>query len=302
MDEAEIRLITAGVLDVAYHELGPSDGWPCVLSHGFPYAPDAFAVSAEILASRGARVIVPFLRGYGPTRFSSEQTLRSGEQAALGADLLALIDALGIERAVLAGHDWGGRASCVVAAVFPQRTVALVSGNSYNIFNHAKALTPASAAVEAGNWYQYLFHSERGRRALDTDRRGIARQLWTMWSPNWAFDDATFERTASAFDNPDFVDVVIHSYRHRYNLVDGDPAVADIEQRLADQPDIVVPAVTIDGAADRPGTDTRHHASKFTGPHVHHVWPGIGHNLAQEAPHLWADAVIEARGLALKAS
>ena len=302
MIEAEATSIEAGALQTAYFEFGAPDGWPCILSHGFPYAPQAYKKSAQALGNAGARVIVPYLRGYGPTRFISKATPRSGEQAALGADLLALLDALDIERAVLAGYDWGGRASCIVAALFPERVIALVSGNSYNIFDHAKALNPAPAAVEAGNWYQYFFHSERGRRALEQDRRGIARQLWSMWSPNWAFDDATLEETAAAFNNPDFVDVVIHSYRHRYNLVAGDPAYAGIEARLAVQPNITVPAITIDGSADRPGTDTRHHAAKFTGPHQHRRWNGTGHNLPQEEPGLWADAVIEAHEISKRST
>jgi len=228
------RTITAGPLEIAYEENGPPDGWPCVLGHGFPYDVHAYADAAPILAAAGARVIVPCLRGFGPTRFLAEATPRSGEQAALGADLLALMDALRIERAVLAGYDWGGRAACVVAALWPERVQALVSGNSYNIQNIARAQEPAPPEEEAALWYQYYFHSERGRRGLERNRRAVARLLWRMWSPNWAFDEATFERTAGAFDNPDFVAVVIHSYRHRYGLVLGDPAYAAIEARLAD--------------------------------------------------------------------
>src|SRR5271157_3365293 len=237
-----LRSIGAGALRAAYEEHGPADGWPCVLGHGFPYDVHAYAEVAPILAEAGARVIVPWLRGFGPTRFLSSEDPRSGEQAALGADLLALMDALGVERAVLGGYDWGGRAACVVAALLPRRVVALVSGNSYNIQNIARAMEPASPEEEAAFWYQYYFHSERGRRGLTEDRRGIARLLWRMWSRNWAFDDATFERTASAFDNPDFVEVVIHSYRHRYGLAPGDPQYALIEAALAAQPLIEVPA------------------------------------------------------------
>ena len=192
---AALRTIEAGPLDIAYDESGPQSGWPCILGHGFPYDVHAYDQAAPILVQAGARVIVPYLRGYGPTRFLNAETLRSGEQAALGADLLALMDALKIERAVLGGYDWGGRAACVVAALRPERVIALVSGNSYNIQNIAKALEPASPSEEAALWYQYYFHSERGRRGLDKDRRGIARLLWRMWSPTWPFDDATFERT-----------------------------------------------------------------------------------------------------------
>jgi pimeloyl-ACP methyl ester carboxylesterase len=288
------KTVTAGPLEVAYLEHGPADGWPCLMGHGFPYDVHAYAEVAPILAAVGARVIVPWLRGYGPTRFLSAETLRSGEQAALGADMLALMDALGIERAVLGGYDWGGRAACIVAALWPGRVAALVSGNSYNIQNIARSWEPAPPEEEASYWYQYYFHSERGRRGLAADRRGIARLLWRMWSPNWEFDDATFERTARAFDNPDFVGVVIHSYRHRYGLVPGDPAVAHIETRLTAQPPITVPAVTIDGDADGVDPGTAHHARRFTGRHEHRVFPGAGHNLPQERPAEWAQAVLDA--------
>jgi pimeloyl-ACP methyl ester carboxylesterase len=243
-------------------------------------------------------VIVPYLRGYGPTRFLSAETARSGEQAALGADLLALMDALKIESAVLGGYDWGGRAACVVAALWPERAVALISGNSYNIQNIARAMEPASPSEEAALWYQYYFHNERGQRGLEKDRRGVARLLWRMWSPSWTFDHATFERTATAFDNPDFVDVVIHSYRHRYGLAPGDPTYASIEAALAAQPPIAVPAITIDGDADGVNPGTAHQAAKFIGPHEHRVFKGAGHNLPQERPEEWAQAVIDARALA----
>lgn len=295
---ARLRSVRAGALEVAYLEHGTAKGWPVILGHGFPYDPHAYDAAAALLASDGARVIVPYLRGYGPTRFLSAETPRSGEQAALGADLLALMDALGIGRAVLGGYDWGGRAACVVAALWPERAAALVSGNSYNIQNIARAMEPASPEEEAAFWYQYYFHSERGRRGLEQDRRGIARLLWSMWSPNWFFDDATFARSAAAFDNPDFVAVVIHSYRHRYGLVPGDPAVAEIEARLAAQPDIAVPAITIDGDADGVNPGTAHHARKFTGPHEHRVFAGAGHNLPQERPRDWADAVRDAARMA----
>ena len=296
-----VKVIGAGVLEVAYAEYGAADGWPCVMGHGFPYDPSAYAEAAPILAEAGARVIVPYLRGFGPTRFLSDKTPRSGEQAALGADLLALMDALKLEQAELAGYDWGGRAGCVVAALWPERVVALVSGNSYNIQDIARAMEPASPAEEAAFWYQYYFHSERGRRGLLKDRRGIARLLWRQWSPNWGFDDSTFERAAQAFDNPDFVEVVIHSYRHRYGLTPGDPAYAEIEARLAKQPPITVPAITIDGDADGVNPGTAHHAEKFVGPHARRVFSGAGHNLPQERPRDWAQAVIDARAMALEA-
>ncbi|MFO1168375.1 MAG: alpha/beta hydrolase [Rhodoblastus sp.] len=295
MQEKRIR---AGQLDIAYREYGASGGWPCILSHGFPYDVHAYAEAAPLLADAGARVIVPFLRGYGPTRFLSPETPRSGEQAALAADLLALMDALTIERATLAGYDWGGRASCIVAALWPERVAALVSGNSYNIQNIARAMEPGRPEDEAALWYQYYFHSERGRRGLAKDRRGIARLLWKMWSPKWSFDAATFERTAASFDNPDFVDVVIHSYRHRFGLVAGDPAVAAIEGRLVAQPPIGVPTISIDGDADGVNPGTAHHAGKFIGPHEHRIFHAAGHNLPQEKPAEWARAILDARSFA----
>jgi pimeloyl-ACP methyl ester carboxylesterase len=294
-----LKTIKAGVLSIAYEQHGPADGWPCILGHGFPYDPHAYAEAAPLLVEARAVVFVPYLRGFGPTRFLSPPTPRSGEQAALGADLLALIDALHLEQAVLGGYDWGGRAACIVAALQPRRVVALVSGNSYNIQDIANAMEPAPPAEEAAFWYQYYFHNERGRRGLTEDRRGIARLLWRQWSPTWAFDDATFERSASAFDNPDFIEVVIHSYRHRYGLVAGDPAYAETEAALAAQPPIAVPSITIDGDADGVNPGTAHHAKKFVGPHEHRVFTGAGHNLPQERPQDWARAVIDARAMAL---
>lgn len=290
-----LKSVTAGVLETAYLELGAEDGWPCVMLHGFPYDVHAYTDSAPILAEAGARLIVPYMRGYGPTRFLSADTPRSGEQAAFGADLLALLNALGIEQAVVGGYDWGGRAACVVAALWPERVEALVSGNSYNIQNIARSLEPAPAVQEASYWYQYYFHSERGRRGLIKDRRDIARTLWRMWSPHWDFDEATFKRSAGSFDNPDFVDVVIHSYRHRYGLVAGDPAVAHLETRLTAQPPITVPTITIDGNSDGVNTGTAHHAKRFTGPHEHRVFDQAGHNLPQEKPEEWAQAVLDAK-------
>jgi pimeloyl-ACP methyl ester carboxylesterase/ribosomal protein S18 acetylase RimI-like enzyme len=289
----------AGVLSIAYEEYGRADGWACILGHGFPYDVHAYADVAPALAEAGARVIVPYLRGFGPTRFLRAEAPRSGEQAALGADLLALMDALHIERAALGGYDWGGRAACVVSALWPERVVALVSGNSYNIQDIAHAMEPAAPSEEAAFWYQYYFHSERGRRGLIKDRRGIARLLWRMWSPTWRFDEATFERTAAAFDNPDFVDTVVHSYRHRYGLVPGDPTYAGIEAVLATRPAIAVPAITIDGDADGVNPGTAHHGDKFSGPHRHRVFKGAGHNLPQERPEEFARALLDARAMAL---
>jgi pimeloyl-ACP methyl ester carboxylesterase len=284
----------AGVLDVAWYEAGPADGPPVFLMHGFPYDIHAYAEVALLLAAAGCRVIVPYLRGFGPTRFRSDATPRSGEQAALGADLLALMDALQVPQAVLAGYDWGGRACCVVAALWPQRCKGLVSYNSYNIQDIARAMEPDTPANERSLWYQYYFHSERGRAGLARDRRALTRVLWQGWSPTWKFDDATFARSAAAFDNPDFVEVVIHSYRHRFGLVPGDPAYAAIEQQLAAQPVIGVPTITFDGTDDgvRPPAQAAAHGHRFSA-REHRIVPGVGHNMPQEAPRMFADAVLE---------
>jgi pimeloyl-ACP methyl ester carboxylesterase len=294
----QTRIVATPALEIACLEHGPPDGWPCILGHGFPYDVHAYGEVAPRLAAAGARVLVPWLRGYGPTRFRSDETPRSGEQAALGADLLAFMDALGIARAVLGGYDWGGRAACVVAALWPERAEALVTGNSYNIQDIARSGEPLPAIEEAALWYQYYFHSERGRRGLERDRRDIARTLWRMWSPTWAADEATFARTAASLDNPDFVPVVIHSYRHRFGLVPGDPAVAHVETRLTAQPAIAVPTVAIDGDADGVSPGTAHHRRHFGGPFEYQVFRGAGHNLPQERPADWADAVLAARRLA----
>ena len=290
-----LRHIRAGVLDIALYEAGPVDGSPVFLMHGFPYDIHAYAQVARLLATQGCRVHVPYLRGFGATRFVNDVTPRSGEQAALGADLLALMDALRIPRAVLAGYDWGGRAACVVAALWPERCSGLLSFNSYNIQNIATAMVPDTPENEHSLWYQYYLHSERGRAGLSADRRALCRLLWQLWSPTWLFDDATFARSAGAFDNPDFVQVVVHSYRHRFGLVPGDPALAQIEQRLAAQPPITAPAITFDGADDgvRPVAGAAQHARHFTGPRSHRVVPGVGHNMPQEVPRVFADAVLE---------
>jgi pimeloyl-ACP methyl ester carboxylesterase len=290
-----LRHIDAGVLRIACVDAGPQAGPPVFLMHGFPYDIHAYAEVLPRLVAQGCRVIVPYLRGFGPTRFLSADTPRSGEQAALGADLLALMDALAIPRAVLAGYDWGGRAACVVAALWPQRCSGLLSFNSYNIQHIAQAMRPDTPENERSLWYQYYFHSERGRAGLAQDRRALCRLLWRTWSPTWAFDDASFARSAAAFDNPDFVDVVIHSYRHRFGLVAGDPALAGIEAQLAQQPAITVPTLSFDGADDgvRPPAAAAQHAQRFSGPRVHTVVPGVGHNMPQEVPAVFADAVLQ---------
>ncbi len=290
-----LRHVDAGVLTIAYYEEGPADGPVVMLMHGFPYDIHSYVEVAPMLAAKGCRVIVPYLRGYGPTRFRDKTTPRSGEQAAVGADLIALMDAIGVKRAVLAGYDWGGRAACVAAALWPDRCTGLVSVNSYLIQDIARAMVPARPEREVPLWYQYYFQLERGRAGLVANRREIARILWKQWSPNWHFDDATFERSATAFDNPDYVEVVIHSYRHRFGLADGDPQYAGLQRRLATLPAIAVPAITLDGAADGVATvtDGTATAAKFTARRTHHVIPHAGHNLPQEEPEAFAAAVME---------
>jgi pimeloyl-ACP methyl ester carboxylesterase len=290
-----LRHVDAGVLDIAYYEAGPADGPVVMLMHGFPYDIHSFVDVAPQLAAQGCRAIVPYLRGYGLTRFRDPATPRSGEQAAVGADLMALMDALGIQRAVFAGYDWGGRAACVAAALWPERCTGLVSVNSYLIQNIAKAMVPAKPEHEVPLWYQYYFQLERGRAGLAANRRGIAKILWKQWSPNWHFDEACFERTAVAHDNPDYVDVVIHSYRHRFGLAEGDPQYADLQRRLAELPVISAPTITLDGAGDgvAPATDGTASAAKFSGRRTHHVIPNAGHNLPQEEPEAFAAAVME---------
>ncbi len=290
-----IKHIDAGVLNIAYADEGPVNGPVVILLHGFPYDVHAYAEVAPLLVQAGCRVIVPYLRGFGPTQFKDPRTLRSGEQAALGADLLALMDALQIPQAVLAGYDWGGRAACVVAALWPERCKGLVSLNSYNIQNIATALQPSAPAHEHLLWYQYYFHSERGRAGLTLNRHDIAQLLWQQWSPTWAFTPAQFRQTATSFENPDFVEVVIHSYRHRYGLVNGDPAYADIERRLALQPQITVPSITLDGEDDgvnRPKPESGQ-AQHFSGRRAHRLVSGAGHNLPQEKPLIFAQATLE---------
>lgn len=285
--------VNAGVLDIAYEEGGTRGARPVVLLHGFPYDAHAYEEVIPLLAAQGCHVIAPYLRGYGPTRFRSESALRSGQQAALGHDLLALMDALDLPRAVLAGYDWGGRAACIVAALWPERVEGLVSGSGYNIQNIPWSMQPVAPELERLDWYQYYFHSERGRAGLTQHRRALCRLLWKDWSPHWAFDEATFERTAASFENPDFVEIVIHSYRHRFGLAPGDPALEETERRLAAQPVIAVPTVVLDGGSD--GVDpvgSEETDPRFTDRRERRVLPSIGHNLPQEAPAEFAAAVL----------
>ena len=288
-----MNTLRTATLEIAYQESGPPQGRPVVLLHGFPDDVHAYDGVAPLLAGAGWRVIVPYLRGYGPTRFLDPATPRSGQQAALGRDLLDLLDALGLQRAWLAGYDWGGRAACIVAALWPERAAGLVTVGGYNIQHIASAGQPASPEAEHRYWYQWYFHTERGRAGLAANRRPLCRLLWQLWSPNYRFDDAVYERTAAAFDNPDFVEVVIQSYRHRYGAAPGNPAVEAIEAQLASQPAIAVPSVALFGAADgvTPTRDPASHARHFTGAFRHEVIPIAGHFLPREAPEVVAQAL-----------
>ena len=267
-----------------------------MLAHGFPYDVHAYDEVAPQLAKAGARVITPYLRGFGPTRFLSRDTMRSGQQAALGRDLIDLLDALGIQRAILAGYDWGGLSSCVASALWPERVTGLVSYAGYDIIDVKRLGHAFAPALEEVLWYQHWFQLERGRECLTHHRRALCRILWQQWSPGWTFNDATFERTASSFDNPDFVDVVIHCYRFCFGLAAGDPALDAFEKRLAERPKISVPAITLDGLRDplKPG-GTANQATMFTARHEHRV-VDCGHNLPWEAPQDFADAILTVRG------
>ncbi len=292
------RTVRAGSLAIAYEAHGPGDGPLVILLHGFPDDVRAWDGVVPLLVARGHRVLVPWLRGYGPTRFLDPRTPRSGQQAALGADLLAFIDALGLGRAVLGGYDWGGRAACIVAALWPERVRGLVSVAGYNIQDIAAAREPAEPIQEFRFWYQWYLHTDRGRLGLERNRRGLCRLMWSLWSPRLHVDEAAFEATAASFDNPDFVEVVVQSYRHRYGNAPGDPALEPIEQRLRARPPITVPAVVLHGATDGvipPETsagDERH----FSGPYRREIVPGAGHFLPREAPGRMADALLEVAG------
>jgi pimeloyl-ACP methyl ester carboxylesterase len=288
-----VRQIQAGVLDVGYVDAGPADGPAVVLLHGWPYDIHSYAEVAPRLVADGCRVIVPYLRGHGTTRFLSERTARNGEQAALAVDALALIDALGIGCAVLAGFDWGARSADIVAALWPERVTGLVSVSGYLIGSQKAGAVPLTPDAEYQWWYQYYFATERGRAGYDRYRREFARLIWRTASPRWNFDDAVFDRTAQAFDNPDHVAIVIDNYRWRLGLADGEPEHAALEEQLATGPVITVPAITLEGDANgAPHPEPRDYATKFSGPYSHRTIPGgVGHNLPQEAPEAFADAI-----------
>ncbi len=289
-----LKKVEAGALCVAYEESGPADGPPVLLLHGFPYDIHAYDEVTTLLVSSGCRVITPYLRGYGPTKFLFADTPRSGQQAVLGQDLVEFMNALNIESAILAGYDWGGRAACIVAALWPARVHGLVSGCGYNIQDVAGSVKPIAPENECRLWYQYYFHSERGRAGLDQNRDDLCKLLWRLWSPSWHFEDATYNRTATSFDNPDFVAVVVHSYRHRFGLVPGDPDVDETERRLIAQPSISVPKDVLQGSDDwvMPVSASEGHKRFFKAAYERQVIAGAGHNLPQEAPQDFAAAVL----------
>ena len=290
-----LRSVKTSALEVSYYEAGPPTGAPVLLLHGFPYDIHAYINVIPLLADAGLRVIVPYLRGFGPTRFLDPSGPRSGQQAALGRDVVELMDALDIPRATLAGYDWGGRAACVAAALWPERCAGLVSVNSYLIEDVRKAVNPIDPSLEATLWFFFYFATERGQRGLTASRRQITRLIWTGLSPTWQFDDPTFDRAATAFDNEDFVEVVIHSFRHRLGFAPGLPAYAGLEERLSTQPPILVPAITLDGqaAGNAPATDGTASAAHFSGPRIHRQVPDAGHNLPQETPEPFAEAILD---------
>lgn len=291
---ATIKSVHAGVLNIAYAEIGPSGGRPVLLLHGWPYDIHAFGEVAPLLAERGHRVVVPYLRGYGATRFRDPSALINGQQSALAADALALMGALGIEKALIAGFDWGARTTIAMAALWPECCKAIVSVSGYILVNLEANQQPLPPRAELGWWYQYYFSTERGRLGYERNRRDFARLIWTLTSPDWGFDDATFERSAAAFDNPDHVDIVIHNYRWRLGLAPGEPRYDDLETRLQARPVIQVPAITIGSDFDGLAADGRSYRDKFVGPYAHWVLAGIGHNVPQEAPQAFVDAILDA--------
>jgi pimeloyl-ACP methyl ester carboxylesterase len=290
-----LRQKDAGLLNVGYAEAGPSGGPPVILLHGWPYDIHSFVDVAPLLASAGYRVIVPYLRGYGTTQFLSRDTFRNGQPSAVAADAIDLMDALKIEKAILAGFDWGARTANIVAALWPQRCKGMVSVSGYLIGSQEAGRVPLPPKAELEWWYQFYFATERGRAGYDRYRREFAKLIWRLGSPRWDFDDATFDRSAASFDNPDHVSIVIHNYRWRLGLADGERRYADLDARLALAPVITVPTITLEGDANgAPHPDPKAYAGKFSGRYAHRlISGGIGHNLPQEAPQAFAEAVIE---------
>jgi pimeloyl-ACP methyl ester carboxylesterase len=293
-----VKQIDAGVLNVGYVESGPTDGRPVVLLHGWPYDIYSYVDVAPLLATAGYRVIVPYLRGYGTTRFLSSTTFRNGQPAAMARDIITLMDALKIEQATLAGFDWGARTADIVAALWPERCKALVSVSGYLIGSPESNKAPLPPKVELQWWYQFYFATERGRAGYDKYRRDFAKLIWQTASPQWHFSDATFDRSAASFDNEDHVSIVIHNYRWRLGLAEGEPEYDDLERRLAEGPVITVPTITLEGDANgAPHPDSSAYAKKFLGKYAHRIiGGGVGHNLPQEAPQAFAKAVIDVDG------
>jgi pimeloyl-ACP methyl ester carboxylesterase len=295
---SSLKQIDAGLLNVAYAEAGPADGPVVILLHGWPYDIHSYIDVAPLLGSAGYRVIVPYLRGYGPTRFLSAETFRNGQPSAIAVDTIALMDALKIEKATLAGFDWGARTANIVAALWPQRCKAMVSVSGYLIGSSEAGKKPLPPQAELQWWYQFYFATERGRAGYDKYRHDFAKLIWQLASPKWNFDDATFDRSAAALENPDHVDIVIHNYRWRLALAEGEPKYHDLEKRLATSPVITVPTITLEGDANgAPHPDSSSYAMKFSGKYSHRIVEGgIGHNLPQEAPQALAEAVVEVNG------
>jgi pimeloyl-ACP methyl ester carboxylesterase len=293
-----LKQVDAGVLDVGYAEAGPAGGPAVLLLHGWPYDIHSYVEVAPLLAAAGYRVIVPYLRGYGTTRFLSEATFRNGQQAALAVDTVALLDALEIEQAIIAGFDWGARTANVIAALWPERCKAMVSVSGYLIGSPEANKLPLPPAAELQWWYQYYFATERGRAGYDKYRHDFARLIWQLASPKWDFDDATFDRSAASLDNPDHASIVIHNYRWRLGLAEGEPELDDLEKRLAGGPVITVPTITLEGDANgAPHPDSSSYANKFSGKYAHRIiGDGVGHNLPQEAPQAFTEAVVEVDG------
>jgi pimeloyl-ACP methyl ester carboxylesterase len=287
-----------GVLNVGYAEAGPAGGPAVILLHGWPYDIYSYVDVAPLLASAGYRVIVPYLRGYGTTRFLSSETVRNGQQSVVAVDIIALMDALGIEKATIAGYDWGARTADVIAALWPERCKALVSVSGYLIGSREANRMPLPPRAELEWWYQYYFATERGCAGYEAYRRDFAKLIWQIASPRWDFDDVTFDRSAASFDNPDHVSIVIHNYRWRLGLAEGEPQYDDLEKRLAASPVIAVPTITLEGDANgAPHPDASSYARKFSGKYAHRIITGgVGHNLPQEAPQAFAEAVVEVDG------
>jgi len=299
-DFNNIHQIKAGVLNIGYAALGPANGQPVILLHGWPYDIHSYEKTATILSEKGYRVLVPHLRGHGTTTFLNAKTFRNGQQAAVANDIIAFMDALNIKTAILGGFDWGARTADIIAALWPERCKALVSVNGYLINSLEKNRQPLPPKAEWGWWYQYYFATERGKIGYSNNWYDFNRLIWKNISPKWNFDEATYERSAASFKNPDYAAIVIHNYRWRLSLEPGEKQYDAIEQKLATSPTISVPTVTLDGDADGvvPASDGSAFAKKFTGKHVHHIIAGAGHNLPQEAPEAFANAIIEADRLA----